>query len=129
MIPCRFGRIFPWGGRVLAGYSAAGGANRLALQHLPGVTVVQGGEGNCLEVVVIFDVDLIESVATVLRARRPRRFSEEQRARLIAATAGSRFPSRLTADGHSLREIKPGTTIGGQEGSRCGPPGSARKEA
>ncbi len=44
IIPCKFGRIFPWGGRTLAAYCDAGGMKCRELQNLPGVAVGQGGD-------------------------------------------------------------------------------------
>ncbi len=84
IIPCRFGQIFPWGGHVLAAYSTS---RRRALAALPEVTVAQGGSvGNAHapEVIAIFDVALIDAVATCLEARRPRQLSPEERARRAA---------------------------------------------
>jgi len=72
IIPCRFGKIFRWGGRVLAAYCPAGPAKRRALADLDGATVVQGVAVGCPEVVVTFDVNRIDQVAAVLHARRPR---------------------------------------------------------
>ena len=113
VVPCRFGRILPWGGRCLAAYCRARATKRRELGELSGTTVVQGAVLGCPEIVVTFDVDLVEPVAAVLQARRPRRFSDEQRARLLAASAGSRFVKGRTRDGASASETKPGTTIGG----------------
>ena len=56
VIRCRFGKIFPWGGRLLAAYSTS---RRRALVALPGVTVVLGGavgQAHAPEVIVRFDV-------------------------------------------------------------------------
>ena len=81
IIPCRFGRIFPWGGRRLAAYSRS---RRRRLACLPGVTVVQGGTVGRLtsgEVIVTFDVDLIDAVADLLKARRPAQVLPAERAR------------------------------------------------
>jgi hypothetical protein len=111
VIPCRFGRIFPWGGLRLAAYCAAGPLKRRDLERLPGVTVAQGGGRGCPEVVLSFDAEMIDRVAAVLRARRPRRFSDEQRARLLAASAGSRFVKGRTRDGARAPRMNRETTI------------------
>ena len=78
IIPCRVGaRIFPWGGRTLAAYCTA--AKARTLDQIPGVAMVQGGP-RCPEATLTFDVDLLDRVADVLGARRPRHLSDEQRA-------------------------------------------------
>ena len=76
-IPCRYGFIYPHGGRRLAAYSTT---RRRRLGALPAVTVVQGGPG-CPEVTVTFDVEAIHVVAALLEARRPPRLSVEERGR------------------------------------------------
>lgn len=75
-IACRYGFIAPHGGRRLVAYTTT---RRRALAALQGVTVHQHGER---EMSVTFDVAEIESVAHVLGARRPRRVSDDTRARL-----------------------------------------------
>jgi len=85
VIPCRHGaRIFPWGGRQLAAYCTA--ARARMLEQVPGVRVAQGGP-RCPEAVLTFDVDLLDRVADVLGARRPRRLTDEQRAACSARLA------------------------------------------
>jgi len=83
-IPCKAGFIAPHGGRRLSAYSAT---RRRALAELSCVTVAQGGDG-CPEVLVVFNVDDLPTVAALLGARRPRRLSPEvlaaSRARLEA---------------------------------------------
>jgi hypothetical protein len=93
IIPCRFGHIFPHGGRRLAAYTTS---RRRALAALPGVTVAQGGVG-CPEVIVTFEVEAIAAVAELLQARRPRQVSPETKARLRAIGQAFRFPARPTA--------------------------------
>jgi hypothetical protein len=85
VIPCRYGRIFPWGGRLLAAYCPAGSAKRCELAKVEGTRVVQGAVVGCPEVVVTFDVERTEEVAAILQARRRRpRASAAQRAALAA---------------------------------------------
>ena len=84
IIRCQFGKIFPWGGRLLAAYTTT---RRHRLATLPGVTVAQGGRVGRFdgpEVIVTFDVSQIAAVAELLVARRPRHMSPEQRARAVA---------------------------------------------
>ena len=75
IIPCKFGKIFPWGRRLLAAYCPAGGAKRNELLRLDCVKVAQGGGS---EVVVTFDVADIDQVAAVMRPRRRRQHSAEE---------------------------------------------------
>jgi len=93
LIPCKAGRVFPWGGRRLAAYCKAGAAKRRELEAVPGVSAVQGGQGYP-EIMVTFDVDRIEAVAAVLGARRPRRLSPERRAAAIERLRAHQFPAR-----------------------------------
>lgn len=109
IIPCRHGRIFPWGGRRLGAYCTAG--KRRTLEMIPGVTVVQGGRG-CPDATVTFDVDLLDQVAAVLGARRPRRLSDEQRARFVADGARYRFRPQRTGDGAGVAPEALDSTIG-----------------
>lgn len=76
-IPCRYGYVFPWGGRQLAGYSSRRGLFA-RLRAIPGATVRQHGDR---ELVVTFDVEDLEAVAALLQARRPVRLSLEERER------------------------------------------------
>jgi hypothetical protein len=99
VIPCRVGRIVPWGGRVLAAYCRAGATKRRELAALSGTTVVQGAVLGCPEIVVTFDVELIEQVAAVMQARRPRQFTAAQRAALVARLGSYAGTSRIAAEG------------------------------
>ncbi len=94
IIPCKFGKIYPHGGRKLAAYCNAGGAKRKELETLPCVQVTQGGGADCPEVIVTFDVAEIEKVAQVLKARRPRQYSAKTRAMLKERLAKVRPRSR-----------------------------------
>jgi len=100
VIPGRLGRIFPWGGRLLAAYTAARPA-RLALETLDGVTVRQGGtvgQHTSSEIIVAFDVSLIDAVAAILGSKRPRkRLTPDQRALLVER--GRRFRFHGKEDG------------------------------
>ncbi len=90
VIPGKHGKIFPWGGRLLAAYSNTRGV-RTVLEALEGATVRQGG-GECREVIVSFDVDLIETVAAILGSKRPRTPpTPEQRTAIIERTRAFRF--------------------------------------
>ena len=106
IIPCKFGKVFPWGGRKLAAYCDAGGAKRKELESLPCVLVTQGGGADCPEVIVTFDVSEIEQVAAVLKPRRPRQYSAKTKAMLKERLARVRPRSRrhkIPATGGLLR--------------------------
>ncbi len=93
IIPCKFGKIFPWGRRNLAAFCDAGGSKRRELEHLSCVEIAQGGTPGT-EVIVKFDVADIEQVAEVLRARRPRQYSAKTKAMLKERLARVRPRSR-----------------------------------
>jgi len=131
IIPGRHGRIFPWGGRRLAAYSASRTARR-ALEAREGVTVAQGG-ASCAEVIVTFDVSLIDAVAAIVGSKQPRkRLTPDQRAALIERGRGFRFPS--TKDGANARQRTPDSTNGllnaqnGMSGPRTSRPTSPPAE-
>ena len=105
----------------LAAYSKARTARR-ALESLDGVTVAQGGTP-CPEVIVIFDVSLIDVVAAIVGSKRPRkRLTPEQRAALVERGRGFRFPSTKTgqtrARGCQIRRTGP---LGSRGSSRQRP--------
>ena len=93
IIPCKFGKIFPWGRRNLAAFCAAGGSKRRELENLSCVEIAQGGTPGT-EVIVKFDVADIELIADVLKARHPRRYSAQRRAALGARLARVRPRAR-----------------------------------
>ena len=93
IIPCKFGKIFPWGRRNLAAFCAAGGSKRRELETLSCVEIAQGGTPGT-EVIVKFDVADIEQVAEVLRARRPRQYAAKTKAVLKERLARVRPRSR-----------------------------------
>jgi len=95
VIPCRFGRIYPQGGRRLAASSASSPRRRRALEAIPGVTVIQGGGPCSRDVTVVFDAADIEPVARLFGARRPRRLSPGTVERLRALSRHFGFGRRL----------------------------------
>jgi len=78
-VSCRYGVIYPVGGALLAAWTDQPriGAR---LRALPGVISARGD----LEVTVTFHVDQVEAVFALLRPRRRRQVSSNQRARLLA---------------------------------------------
>jgi hypothetical protein len=63
------------------------------LEALDGVTVHQRGDH---EVRVIFHPDRLDAIADLLKARKRRRLSDDQKARLAMAGAKFRYPARRT---------------------------------
>lgn len=90
-IPCANGGfIAPHGGRRLQAFAMS---RRRRLCALPCVTVHQESAD---EAIVTFDVADLETVASVLGAKRRRRLSDDQRARLKTAGARTRFSTPET---------------------------------
>ena len=108
-IACKHGNIAPQGGRRLAAYCPSGRKSR-ELEALSCVEPHQGGGPGCGEVIVVFDVDDIDQVAEVLKARKLRRYTAEERARRGEQLARVRPRSR--------RSDSPvtGAVPGGREG-------------
>ena len=79
-IPCRHGHIYPHGGNYLGASTTNRGpvANRLAA--LPFVRLVQDGDDG---VNVVFDVDDFEAVAAIMKPKRRRQLTTEQRAERV----------------------------------------------
>lgn len=82
VLRCRFGHIFPWGGNTLA--ASVDGHPKVAgrMRELDCVQVVQ--DGDLGELTVTFDAKDFAKVAEILRPRRRRQVTEEQREQLIA---------------------------------------------
>lgn len=77
-IPCRNGHIFPWGGGDLAASTNRLGPVANALKTLPFATLAKEGSDG---VTVLFDVQHFDEVARILKPRRRRRLSPEERAK------------------------------------------------
>jgi hypothetical protein len=58
------------------------------LEALPGARYHQRGD---TEVTILIPVDQLDNAATIVHARKRRRLTDEQKARLAAASAGTRF--------------------------------------
>src|SRR5262245_44392252 len=80
-IPCMFGTIYPHGGEMLAVDADHHPKAVRALATLEGVRCWQDGDR---ETTFIFPLTLFDRVAGVIRPKRRRRLSPEQRARLAA---------------------------------------------
>ncbi len=82
IVPCRYGHLFPHGGRLLAA-SVDGHPNVAGvLRRLKCCRVHQDGDDG--ELTVLFDVDDFAKVAKIMRPRRRRQISEAERQRLQA---------------------------------------------
>jgi hypothetical protein len=91
-IPCKYGFISIHGLDTLAGFANTSiMAGKLVA--VPGVKVHQRGDR---EVRVLFAPNMLDAIARLLRARRKRQVSEEERARLKAMSARFGFPARRT---------------------------------
>lgn len=80
-IPCQHGEIYPHGADRLGFASKTRGEVARAVAALPGAEVVQEASDGMN---ITFPVDLFDRVAAVVKPRRKRRLSPEQRERLVA---------------------------------------------
>ena len=85
---CKYGDVYPFGGRMLA--AAVDGHPKIAgtLRRLECVEVFQDGDFG--EVTVAFNVDDFAKVARIMRPRRRRQVTPEQRAEMVARLQQSR---------------------------------------
>jgi hypothetical protein len=82
IVPCRYGHVFPHGGTMLAA-SIDGHPNVAGvLRRLPCCRVHQDGDNG--ELTVLFDVADFAKVARIMRPRRRRQVSPQERDRLRA---------------------------------------------
>jgi hypothetical protein len=81
IILCRHGHIYPQGGDMLAASTSKRGPVAGALVRLDCTTVLQDGSDG---VNVAFHADHFEEVAAILKPRRKRQVSDEERARLAS---------------------------------------------
>jgi len=108
VIPGRYASIYPHGGELLAVSTherTSGRVNqslRRKLLAIPGVEPQQdGGDG----IDATFPVEAFDAVAELVKARRRRRLSPEQRAKLLASGEPYRFA------GSKVPNTEPGSTI------------------
>jgi len=99
IIPGKFGKVFPWGGRRLAAYCTAGVAKRVQLAEL-GVIKQGGAEAidrhSFSDVIVVFEPEQLEAVAEVLKLRRPRKALNDKQRAVLAAGRAAPFVGRKT---------------------------------
>ena len=81
MIPCEHGDICAWGGDNLAACTRTAGPIAKRLKALPFATVAQDGSDGAN---VVFPVNHFEEVAAIMKPRRRRVVSDQERERLAA---------------------------------------------
>lgn len=95
-IECRNGTICPWGGSKLAACTRALGSVAKDLRKLPFAEIAMDGSDG---VNAVFDVADFDAIAEIMKPRRVRRYSEEQRRKMAERIAKYRFgPARRDAD-------------------------------
>jgi hypothetical protein len=98
-IPCQRGHIYKHSDELLAVYVTTQ-PRAMKLEALEGVIAHDAfaeGEG-----IYLFRPELIEKVAGIMKAKRKRRMSEEQRQRLIENTRRYRFQAQGNAAGSQI---------------------------
>ena len=78
VIPCRNGHISPWGGFGLVASTNHPGPVANALKQLPFTSVIREGEDGCD---VLFDIRYVDAVLQIMKPRKRRRLSPEERAK------------------------------------------------
>ena len=81
-LPCKYGVVYPHGGEILAAVVTG----RYARQQVAALACLCSRRGDT-ELVVTFHVDDAEQVLAILKPRRRRRLSPEQRARSVERLA------------------------------------------
>lgn len=92
-IPCERGTIYPHGGNDLAVMVDYRPVTARKLATIPGVALVQDGNH---EKTFVFDVGLFAAVAEIVKPRRKRQITEDQRQASIDRLKAYRFPSRTS---------------------------------
>ena len=98
-VVCQHGCVYPHGGRRLAASTNSSGPVAKRLRAMPGVEVRQDGSDG---VTVLFDVDLFEVVAEVIKPRRRRVLSESARRQLAEAGKKTQFKHGVQNAGEAL---------------------------
>ncbi len=104
VVPCYYGHIFPHGGNLLA--ASVDGYPKLAgkLRRLPCCRVHQDGDFG--EVTVLFDMADFAKVARIIRPRRRRQVSPQERERLRGMGYQAGAQAHVDVD-HTLRPCVP----------------------
>ena len=123
IIPGQRGHVFPWDDRRLAASTNTSGATATKLKALPLVEVWQDGADGAT---VLFPADKLDEVADLLKLRRRRYISEQERERL--AGLGRRYRFQPRGDGFQSDSGALGATIGPKvdPGSRPTPKAAVR---
>ncbi len=87
-LPCRLGTIYPHGADRLAVEIDYHGSMAKRVAALPGVTLGQGGDN---EHTYLFPLTVFASVAAIVKPKRRRRMTPEQKAASMERLAGYRF--------------------------------------
>jgi hypothetical protein len=82
VIPCQFGHIYPHSATHLGFASNGCGQVAKTVAALPGATITQDGSDGMN---ITFPVELFDQVAALVKPRRKRQLTPEQRAKLIEA--------------------------------------------
>lgn len=92
-IPCRGGIvIYPYGGNRLAVEIDHHGILAKRVAQIPGVICTQNGER---EKTYVFDLSLFDQVAAIVKPKKRRILTPEQRAKLLSATSPEQRLKRL----------------------------------
>lgn len=89
-VVCQHGHIGVWGEDLLVAATNSAGSVAMRLKALPFVQVAQDGADG---VNVTFPLEHFDAVAEIMKPRKRRRLSEEQRAANIERLAKYQFPS------------------------------------
>jgi hypothetical protein len=88
IIPCKRGHIYPHGGGLLGVATNGRGSTATAIAKLPGVTVVQDGDDGLN---ATFPIELFPQIAKLVKPRRKRQLTPQQRQMAAARLANHRF--------------------------------------
>ena len=91
-VPCLHGHLFPFGQGMLGASTDRRGGIARQLAALPGCRVHQDGDDG---LTIVFPETLFEAVASILKARRRRFWSEAERAKHLASSHLFRSASPL----------------------------------
>jgi hypothetical protein len=110
VLPCRYGEIYPHGGGMLAVFTHARQHVPQRLAEIPGTRLyTDGDDGKTF----LFPVGVFGQVAEVVRPRKRRRLSQEQRRRAVERLALYRFQDRFAPQSAAETVLgEPGTELG-----------------
>ena len=94
-ILCQYGTIGVWGDNDLVACTTRNGATASKLRKLPFARVAQDGSDG---VNVVFDLKHFDEVAEIMKPRRRRQLSEQEKQRLIEMGAKYRYSAGAQSD-------------------------------